>query len=246
VKKVSEGTAIPLPVMGMGSNADDEPVSYTQRVSSLGPKGIAKVPAGNVDGEWTHDLHTSVASATAIGSGSFASRVSAPGASSNDLNNRKQTKRTAKITSVLSKRADLAAQLDEEVAQLAEERETYNIQQRQQPSQQKTNNMGLSIRGLAGPFAVRALNFAPGTTAADVESAMTPVGGEILSCIVVKTVPVLVVEMVFASREGGEAVIATFNNQTVRASCDSVPSAVSFVRSCSLHIAFFCLTCSRH
>lgn len=74
---------------------------------------------------------------------------------------------------------------------------------------------GLSIRGLAGPFAVMSQNFAPGTTAADIESAMTPVGGEMLSCRILKTTPLLVAEMVFATKEGGDAVISTFNNQTV-------------------------------
>lgn len=74
---------------------------------------------------------------------------------------------------------------------------------------------GLTIRGLAGPFAVLGQNFAPGTTPADVESAMTPVGGEMVSCRVVKSQPLLIMEMVFASREGGERVIETFNNKTV-------------------------------
>lgn len=44
---------------------------------------------------------------------------------------------------------------------------------------------------------------------------MTPVGGEMISCSVVKTQPFLIMEMVFASREGGERVIETFNNKTV-------------------------------
>lgn len=76
-------------------------------------------------------------------------------------------------------------------------------------------NKGLTIRGLAGPFSVMAQNFAPGTTAADIESAMTPVGGEMVSCTVVKTKPIIIVEMVFVSREGGERVIETFNDKTV-------------------------------
>lgn len=75
--------------------------------------------------------------------------------------------------------------------------------------------MGLSIRGLAGPYCVMAQNFAPGTTAADIESAMTPIGGEMVSCRLVKTDPIILVEMLFASREGGERVIETFNNKTV-------------------------------
>jgi hypothetical protein len=77
------------------------------------------------------------------------------------------------------------------------------------------NGMGMTIRGLAGPFTIMAQNFAPGTTAADIESAMTPIGGEILSCRIVKSNPFLLFELAFASREGGERVIETFNNKTV-------------------------------
>jgi hypothetical protein len=74
---------------------------------------------------------------------------------------------------------------------------------------------GFSIRGLAGPFVVMAQNFAPGTTAADIESAVTPVGGLVSSCRLVKTHPLIIAEIVFESREGAERVIETFNNQTV-------------------------------
>lgn len=73
----------------------------------------------------------------------------------------------------------------------------------------------LTIKGLAGPFAIMGQNFAPGTSAADVESAMTPIGGEMVSCKLIKSQPFVLMEMVFASREGGERVIETFNNQTV-------------------------------
>lgn len=76
--------------------------------------------------------------------------------------------------------------------------------------------MGLTIRGLAGPYTIMAQNFAPGTTAADIESAMTPVGGEMVGCKIIKTNPIIIVEMAFASREGGERVIETFNDKTVR------------------------------
>lgn len=85
----------------------------------------------------------------------------------------------------------------------------------QQANVAKPPARGMTIRGLAGPFTVMAQNFAPGTSAADIESAMTPVGGEILSCKFVKTKPIIIVEMEFASREGGERVIETFNDKTV-------------------------------
>jgi hypothetical protein len=76
-------------------------------------------------------------------------------------------------------------------------------------------NKGITIRGLAGPFVVMAQNFAPGTTAADIESAVTPVGGIVTSCRVVKQHPLVIAEIVFESKEGADNVIATFNNQTV-------------------------------
>ena len=78
---------------------------------------------------------------------------------------------------------------------------------------------GMSIRGLAGPFVVTAQNFAPGTTAADIESAMTPIGGLITSCRLLKTNPIVIAEIVFENKEGADNVIATFDNQTV--SCAS-------------------------
>lgn len=73
----------------------------------------------------------------------------------------------------------------------------------------------ISIRGLAGPCVVVGSNFAPGTTAADIESAMVPSGGEMQSCKIVAYSPILVAEMVFAERANAEHVIATFNNKKV-------------------------------
>ncbi|KAA6412908.1 MAG: hypothetical protein FRX48_03901 [Lasallia pustulata] len=72
---------------------------------------------------------------------------------------------------------------------------------------------GYSIRGLAGPYVVHGSNFAPGTTAADIESAMEPIGGEIQRCKIVTSTPTVIAEMVFTDKAGAENVIATFNNQ---------------------------------
>lgn len=73
----------------------------------------------------------------------------------------------------------------------------------------------INIRGLAGPCVIVGSNFAPGTTAADIESAMIPSGGEMQSCKIVSYSPILVAEMVFADRANAENVIATFNNKKV-------------------------------
>ena len=77
---------------------------------------------------------------------------------------------------------------------------------------------GFSIRGVAstGPFTVIASNFAPGTTASDIEAVLAPHGGETLGCRMLTASPTVMVELTFATREGADNVIATFNNQKVR------------------------------
>ena len=74
---------------------------------------------------------------------------------------------------------------------------------------------GMSIRGAAGPFTVIATNFAPGTTASDIEASMAPVGGEIVYCGLVSTHPTIVAEIDFLEKSGAENIIATFDNQRV-------------------------------
>lgn len=74
---------------------------------------------------------------------------------------------------------------------------------------------GLSIRGIAGPCAVRAQNFARGTTAADIESAMAPIGGKVMNCTIISERPNVIAEIIFETKEGADNVVETFNNQTV-------------------------------
>jgi len=81
--------------------------------------------------------------------------------------------------------------------------------------QAKSADKEVSIRGIAGPFSVLAQNFAPGTSAADVENAFTRVGGQILKCVVLKSEPFVLVEAVFASREGGALAINKFDGVMV-------------------------------
>ncbi len=73
----------------------------------------------------------------------------------------------------------------------------------------------ITIRGLAGPYVVIGTNFAPGTTAADIESAMMPSGGEMQSCRIIASDPTVIAEMVFGEKANAEKVIATFNNKRV-------------------------------
>lgn len=73
----------------------------------------------------------------------------------------------------------------------------------------------ISIRGTAGPYVVLGSNFAPGTTAADIESAMVPNGSEMQSCRIISSTPTVIAEMVFAEKHNAESVISTFNNKKV-------------------------------
>lgn len=73
----------------------------------------------------------------------------------------------------------------------------------------------INIRGTAGPCIVMGSNFAPGTTAADIESAMLPVGGAMQSCRILTAAPTVMAEMIFTDRENAQFVIDTFNNKKV-------------------------------
>jgi len=78
------------------------------------------------------------------------------------------------------------------------------------------HNAEISIRGTAGgPYVVIGTNFAPGTTAADIESAMIPSGGEMQSCRIMSATPTVIAEMVFTEKQNAESVISTFNNKKV-------------------------------
>lgn len=74
----------------------------------------------------------------------------------------------------------------------------------------------ISFKGAAsGPYVVVAQNFAPGTTAEDIQSVMQSVGGDITSCKLVASNPTVIAEMVFVERSGAEKVIDTFNGKKV-------------------------------
>jgi hypothetical protein len=84
---------------------------------------------------------------------------------------------------------------------------------------QEQGAAGFNVRGAAGgPHIVIAENFAPGTTAADIESVMLDVGGQMSDCILVATQPTVIAEMTFIERAGAETVIGTFNGKKVSCS----------------------------
>ncbi|KAF4510405.1 hypothetical protein G6O67_002293 [Ophiocordyceps sinensis] len=151
------------------------------------------VPSGNVDGEWTHDLHDSV---------------------NHHHHHRSSPALDARVSHARPRPGPNRATTSQRNSRLASALDNMNVDQVNVLRGPSAGGMGMSIRGLAGPFVVLGQNFAPGTTAADIESAVTPIGGEMVSCKILKTCPFLMVEMVFVSREGGERVIETFNDKT--------------------------------
>ncbi len=94
----------------------------------------------------------------------------------------------------------------------------YDAAVTQSPRNGNSRTFGeeISIRGTAGPYVVIGSNFAPGTTAADIESAMIPSRGEMESCRIMTSTPTVIAEMVFSEKHNAESVISTFNNKKVR------------------------------
>lgn len=139
-------------------------------------------PVGNVDSEWTHDLH----------SDSSDSRSPARG--------RKPLRSTRgdRIYSALNSSASSPAISNQ-----------FNVVSPAQPS--------ISIRGRAGPYTVYAKNFAPGTTAADIEDAtVTAIKEPPMSCRLLSDRPTVLAELIYETKEMADMMVNTFNNQNAR------------------------------
>ncbi|KAF2788485.1 hypothetical protein K505DRAFT_366440 [Melanomma pulvis-pyrius CBS 109.77] len=166
-------------------NASQKP-TLLSRISGVNkPRSSSAKPTvgGSIDGKWQHDLH----------------KLNNPGGAP-----AKAFNRTAS-----------ASQLDRNTRTFDKFRSAIQNNTRNNAAPAiRDEGPGFSIRGVAtgGPFTVVGSNFAPGTTAADVMSAMAPYG-EILSCKLMSATPTVVIEIVFNSRESADTVIATFNNQ---------------------------------
>ena len=65
-------------------------------------------------------------------------------------------------------------------------------------------------------YTVIGSNFAPGTTAADIQVAILSAGGEVRDCRIVSQVPIMTAEMTFTERARADHVIAAFDNKKVR------------------------------
>ncbi|KAL4965685.1 RNA recognition motif domain-containing protein [Aspergillus stella-maris] len=73
---------------------------------------------------------------------------------------------------------------------------------------------GINIKGASSaPPVVTGSNFVPGTTAADIQSAIEPVSGKIVSCWITSQKPAVTAEITFAELSSAEKAVANFHNQ---------------------------------
>lgn len=84
-------------------------------------------------------------------------------------------------------------------------------------SSRLSGGSNMTIKGASGPFIVVGRNFAPGTTAADIQSALEPITGPMISCQIVASQPSVVAEFAYAEKTAAELVVANFHNQRVNA-----------------------------
>ncbi|KAF1921044.1 hypothetical protein BDU57DRAFT_509602 [Ampelomyces quisqualis] len=168
-------------------NTSEKPTLLSRISGSAGvqKRSSSAKPAGSIEGKWQHDLHklNNPNGPAARARGPVPNRTAS--ASQIDRNSRTYDK----FASVLNRNAT-------------------------QPARSNDAN-GFNIRGVAtgGPYTVIASNFAPGTTAADIEAVMAPHAGETLGCRLLTAAPTVMVELQVVTREGADNVIATFNNQ---------------------------------
>ncbi|KAJ5485094.1 hypothetical protein N7539_005082 [Penicillium diatomitis] len=157
--------------------------------------------------------------------GSLASRIGAPKVKITQIMDRKRSASVSarpkqtnnKITK--SKSAPAPAQSMRKNANSSNQRRV-NVE-RLQAAIESSNHQaalrsapaGISIKGSSGPFMVVGSNFAPGTTAADIQSAIEPVAGPMLTCRVISHHPGVTAEFAFAERWCAENAVANFHNQ---------------------------------
>lgn len=166
----------PTNVLQRSTSTSTKPIGRNARTQNDRPVG------GNVDAEWTHDLHAQNNPAASL-SRPASKKLLRPGQAN-------------RLHSAIHGSASSPALNSQ-----------FNVVTPSRP--------GISIRGIAGPYVVMAKNFAHGTTAADIESAMTPVGGVALNCRLIAELPNVIAEITFETKEGADNVVHTFNNQSV-------------------------------
>ncbi|KAJ5133487.1 hypothetical protein N7448_001484 [Penicillium atrosanguineum] len=164
-----------------------------RRASAPGPGAVSKAPTAKP--------------------GSLASRIGMPKRSASTSSRPNQTNKpkpnpASAIVASARTRANPANKKQHNAERLLNALETGNTQATiRQPSG------GLFIKGASGPFVVVGSNFAPGTTAADIQSALEPTTGPMLSCRVTGQSPNVTAEFAFQDKWTAENMVANFHNQ---------------------------------
>ncbi|KAJ5368460.1 uncharacterized protein N7496_008220 [Penicillium cataractarum] len=168
-----------------------------RRASAPGPGAISKVPNSKP--------------------GSLASRIAVPKRSVSVSGRPSQTNKVTKATK--AKPAPATAQPTRKSTKPTPQRRPNT--DRLQAALESGNKQatvrpaapGMTIKGASGPFVVIGGNFAPGTTAADIQSAVEPISGPMLSCLVTSHHPTVTAEFAFSERWCAENAVANFHNQ---------------------------------
>lgn len=145
------------------------------------------MPTSNIDNPWTHDLH-------ALHSPARNGIPTGP----------KSKSRAARLGAAINTAS--APSLNAQVNLIKGTANGNNGQK---------NKGGFSIKGIAGPCIVQAQNFVQGTTVADIHSALGSMNYKALKVTLLATSPMVIAEMIIESRELANAVVKTFNGQTV-------------------------------
>lgn len=206
-----------------GAGAGAKPRNTSEKPTLLsrisGGAGVQKRsssarPAGSIEGKWQHDLHK------LNNPNGPAARARGPGpgrtASASQLD--RNSKTYDKFASALNRNAHPPALNRNANPPALNRNANAPAPNRNAPKPARSNeSTGFNIRGVAngGPYTVVASNFAPGTTAADIEAVMAPHAGETLGCRILSPGPTVMVELQVVTKEGADNVIATFNNQKV-------------------------------
>ncbi|KAK2734666.1 hypothetical protein FQN57_001611 [Myotisia sp. PD_48] len=146
----------------------------------------------------------------------FFSKEKRPSAS--DTPRRKQSSASRSLASRVEKRVLTAGVGKQQRAnpplRIQENRRLSRLLSDPSPANRPASAAGWNIKGRAtGPCVVVGSNFAPGTTAEDVESAFGPIGGTIFGSRLTSSYPLVAVELAFADRQGAKKVVAMFDSQ---------------------------------
>lgn len=220
-RRRQKGSLPPCQPTPLASNPQANPCAQPQHNAPSFKKpprhSTGALPHGD---NWTIDLNG--ARGPSLKPGSLAARISNPNAG--PAGNPRQKRRAAQVAQAL-----IRTELDhppQQHARAPQQQHARAPPQHPRAQQQHTPaapTQGLMIRGLAGPIVVVAENFAEGTTAADIDSALSSTGGAVERVILTKTKPFVIAEILFTSKEGADQVVEKFHGLTVRPPRPSPP-----------------------